>query len=200
MKLEYCGASVTEEDRATYGTMMEEAKRRADEEFVRYLSRKYDLNCRYVQVGPDDRILTDGPPVGAKKASVPTPKDVPFTVASAANFIRSAADNHAHDPCGCGEREYRDMYRAAARKLHPDTGGTTAQFQRLQEARAIVERCREQRPSPRGDRVSENPFKGFAEAPGPDAFVRQHEERVREVKRRFREDLKRAGWIDENQY
>ena len=30
-------------------------------------------------------------------------------------------------------------YRLAAKNLHPDTGGTTAEFQRLQEAKRVLE-------------------------------------------------------------
>lgn len=32
------------------------------------------------------------------------------------------------------ERDWRDAYRRAARRLHPDTGGDTRRFQRLQDA------------------------------------------------------------------
>ena len=53
--------------------------------------------------------------------------DEPFTPDSAARYIML----HSTIVGGAGMREH---YRSAARALHPDTGGTTEHFQRLQDA------------------------------------------------------------------
>lgn len=62
-----------------------------------------------------------------------------MTVEQAANFLAQHAHSaatpaDAHSP---GAREV--MYRRAAKHLHPDAGGTTELFQRLEEAKRVLD-------------------------------------------------------------
>lgn len=67
---------------------------------------------------------------------------VAMTTEQAATFMDE------HDPTGEGWTEdilhdvdfYRAIYRNVARALHPDTGGTTEDFQKLQEAKRVLDR------------------------------------------------------------
>lgn len=67
-----------------------------------------------------------------------------MSVEQAATFITE----HAVDGNGFGMYDvedviadvwYAEAYRAAARRLHPDAGGTVPDFQRLQEAKAVLD-------------------------------------------------------------
>lgn len=60
------------------------------------------------------------------------PAAAPMGPVDAREFIRLHS--------GMGLRgDDRDRYRAAARRLHPDAGGSTADFQRLQEAKRVLD-------------------------------------------------------------
>lgn len=64
---------------------------------------------------------------------------VAMTTDQAAEFIAHLTvwrpDALLHDP-----ESYRMAYRQAATKLHPDVGGTTEEFQRLQEAKRVLDK------------------------------------------------------------
>lgn len=63
-----------------------------------------------------------------------------MTVAQALGLIWRHADFGATPTIeALTEAQFEAAYRRAARKLHPDQGGETAEFQRLQEARRVVE-------------------------------------------------------------
>jgi hypothetical protein len=66
----------------------------------------------------------------------------PMTVDEAAAFIAAAVDGiTARDVLeDHGDREL--CYKAAAKQLHPDHGGDTAAFQRLQDAKRVLDQAR----------------------------------------------------------
>ena len=55
----------------------------------------------------------------------------------APDLISLGGWGHLREPAHVVERDR--VYKAAARKLHPDAGGTTEDFQRLQEAKRVLD-------------------------------------------------------------
>ncbi len=70
--------------------------------------------------------------------AAPAPADTPFTYETAVAFV---VRNAGADPDRGGRSidELRVHYRVACRRLHPDTGGDTARFQRLQDAWRLIQ-------------------------------------------------------------
>lgn len=72
-----------------------------------------------------------------------------MSVEEAVDFILSTCEEHGHevttprallDDIAAGYRDDLDSaYRMAAKRLHPDTGGTAEEFQTLQEAKTILD-------------------------------------------------------------
>lgn len=80
---------------------------------------------------------------GAGEASTTT------TAEAAARFVARFCDVSAQELLDHPGRA-ADAYRAAAKRLHPDAGGSTEDFQRLQEAKRILDEHH-------GTRISERP-------------------------------------------
>ena len=80
---------------------------------------------------------------GWKQLPVGRPTDPTMTREQAAGFIQSYADPEGRIPEMCDAllagRMVDACYKAAARKLHPDAGGSTEDFQRLQEAKRVLD-------------------------------------------------------------
>lgn len=83
---------------------------------------------------------------GWKQLPTGTPMPAAMTVDEAARFVAEHGRPSLLDiggrpdlthPAYAGEMA--SAYRAAARKLHPDTGGDTAMFQRLQDAKRVLD-------------------------------------------------------------
>jgi hypothetical protein len=75
---------------------------------------------------------------GWKQIGSGTPMPAAMTLEEAADFIGEHSTMHEDGILSDPEILER-AYRRAARKLHPDIGGTTEGFQRLQQARDLVE-------------------------------------------------------------
>lgn len=67
--------------------------------------------------------------------AAPAAADTPFTIDTATEYVI----RHGYGPSVLG-LTIREHYRAACRKLHPDTGGSTTEFQRLQDAWRLIEK------------------------------------------------------------
>lgn len=66
---------------------------------------------------------------------------VAMTTEQAARFLADSVDSlYSAAEILQSSNVYALLYRTAAKKLHPDAGGTTAAFQKLQEARRVIER------------------------------------------------------------
>lgn len=67
----------------------------------------------------------------------------PMTVGEAVDFMASHADPHGRIPdlrvALRAGRTVEATYRLAAKALHPDTGGSHEEFQRLQEAKRVLD-------------------------------------------------------------
>lgn len=83
---------------------------------------------------------------GWKQLPGGTPMSAPMTVEAAAKFLAEHGNQSLIElggwanlarPQYVAEREH--AYRAAARRLHPDAGGNTEDFQRLQEAKRVLD-------------------------------------------------------------
>ena len=72
-------------------------------------------------------------------AALPAPDSDIKTLEAAAAFIEKYSGLSA-DKIKAETVEFRSAYRIAARKLHPDAGGDTVTFQRLQAAHDILKR------------------------------------------------------------
>jgi hypothetical protein len=75
------------------------------------------------------------------KAIGATPMPGPMSKADAARFIATHGGSNAYDvPQILTDPKWRaKAYRYAARRLHPDNGGTTELFQRLQDAKQVLD-------------------------------------------------------------
>jgi len=75
------------------------------------------------------------------KAIGATPMPGPMSKADAARFIATHGGSNAYDvPQILTDPEYRaEAWRYAARRLHPDQGGDAADFQRLQDAKRVLD-------------------------------------------------------------
>lgn len=62
-----------------------------------------------------------------------------MTIEQAATFIASVPGSHLASDILRERDLYRVSYRWAATKLHPDAGGDTAKFQRLQDAKRVLD-------------------------------------------------------------
>lgn len=80
---------------------------------------------------------------GWKQLPSGRPMPTAMTREQAAGFIQSYADPGGRIPGMCDDlmagRMIEPYYKAAARKLHPDAGGSTEDFQRLQEAKRVLD-------------------------------------------------------------
>jgi hypothetical protein len=83
---------------------------------------------------------------GWKQLPSGTPMPAPMTREQAIEFIAKHADPDDKIPSlrrVLGEGRMVDgSYRLAAKRLHPDRGGSTEDFQRLQEAKAVLDGAR----------------------------------------------------------
>jgi hypothetical protein len=76
--------------------------------------------------------------------ALPASTDPPFTIEQAAKFLATVGSINLNDPLQAddliGDPIFvSSAYRTAAKRMHPDVGGSVAEFQRLQEAKRVLD-------------------------------------------------------------